>query len=71
MFIHRLFTIFPINKELYSNGKIASTIYLILENSEQNEFYTKDSWLKNFDSYKLTKEIDINGAITVRKLNGI
>lgn len=59
------------NKELYSNGKIASTIYLILENSEQNEFYTKDSWLKNFDSYKLTKEIDINGAITVRKLNGI
>lgn len=56
------------NKNFYVKIPQQSNLtYLIIENAPENEFYTKDNWLKNFDDYQLAWEKDINSAITVQK----
>ena len=56
------------NKHLYAkNGKLSDEIYLIIENSLENEFYTKKNWLREFENYNLIWEKDINNALTVQK----
>ena len=56
------------NKHLYAqNGKISDEIYLIIENSLENEYYTKKNWLREFENYNLIWEKDINNALTVQK----
>lgn len=56
------------NKEFYATGAEESdTIYLIIENAPENEFYTRQNWLKNFDDYKEVWQKDINNALTLEK----
>lgn len=56
------------NKDVYSRkGEITSAIYLIIENAKENEFYTKNNWFKNFDSFGIVWQKDINNAVTVQK----
>lgn len=56
------------NKNIYApNAQISENLYLIIENALENEFYTKNDWLKNFQDFKLVWEEDINSAITVQK----
>ena len=56
------------NKEVYAPVTTQSNlIYLIIENSQENEFYTRESWLKNFQNYKLVWQENINNAIYIQK----
>lgn len=56
------------NKNVYTrSANLSDQIYLIIENGQENEFYTKANWLKNFDTYKIIWEKDINGAVKVQK----
>lgn len=56
------------NKNIYaSRPQKSNLVYLVIENSAENEFYTKSQWLKNFQDAKLISQKDINGAITVQK----
>src|SRR3990167_5062831 len=56
------------NKQVYaSTTSTADTIYLIIENAKENEFYTKENWLNNFDGFEIVWQKDINSAITVQK----
>lgn len=56
------------NKNFYArSAEISDTVYLIIENASENEFYTRKNWLKNFDNYQLVWEKDINKAITLQK----
>lgn len=57
------------NKEIYSvsNKAEPSFVYLIIEKSAQNEFYTSTSWLNNFNGLNILWEKDINSAIVVQK----
>ena len=56
------------NKNVYKSRKpAADLVYLIIENAAENEFYTKNNWLKNFQDYQLVWEKDINNAIVLQK----
>src|SRR3989338_3617529 len=56
------------NKGIYAkNTKPTDTIYLIIEKGKENEFYTKENWLKNFDRYRLIWEKNIGNAVIVQK----
>ncbi|MEX2028216.1 MAG: hypothetical protein WD988_01840 [Candidatus Curtissbacteria bacterium] len=56
------------NKSKYAPlTKQAKTIYLIIENARQNEFYTDIAWQNNFSDYKIVWEKNINGAIRLQK----
>lgn len=56
------------NKNLYArNAQTSNLVYLIIENAPENEFYSKNDWLKNFKKYKIVWEKNINDAITVQK----
>ncbi len=56
------------NKSKYASGhETANTIYLIIENAPENEFYTSQNWQSNFASYKIIWQKDINGAIKLQK----
>ncbi len=56
------------NKSKYSkNSKVESTIYLIIENAPENEFYTSASWQANFADHKIVWEKNVKGAIKVQK----
>lgn len=56
------------NKNIYApNPQKSNLVYLVIENSVENEFYTKSQWLKNFQDFKLISQKDIKGAITVQK----
>lgn len=50
-----------------SGAEISDTVYLIIENAPENEFYTKAQWLKNFDNYQVVWQKDIRSAITIQK----
>jgi len=45
----------------------SNTIYLIIENAQENQFYTSADWQTNFNEYKIVWEKNINGAIRVQK----
>ncbi len=56
------------NKNQYhSQREKENIIYLIIEDSKENEFYTKEGWLTNFSDYQTLWEKDINDAILVQK----
>lgn len=56
------------NKEIYAKpGKITDTVYLVIEQGQENEFYTSGEWLKNFEGYQVLWEKDINEAIKLQK----
>lgn len=56
------------NKTIYAKKQVStSTIYLIIENAEGNQFYTRRDWLNNFKNYNLIWERDINSALTIQK----
>lgn len=56
------------NKNFYiTSTSTSNTVYLIIENAPENEFYTRQNWLKNFSDYQIVWEKDINGAITIQK----
>ncbi|MBI2599039.1 hypothetical protein HYW40_02380 [Candidatus Curtissbacteria bacterium] len=58
------------NKSKYFvNPKMENTIYLIIENAPENEFYTSASWQTNFRNYKIIWEKNVNGAIAVQKIS--
>lgn len=45
----------------------AETIYLVIENARENQFYTSTDWQTNFNDYKIVWEKNINGAIKLEK----
>lgn len=55
-------------KDEYQNtpGK-SDLVYLIIEKSQENPFYTKEEWLKKFEGYNTVWLHDVNGAITVQR----
>ena len=56
------------NKNFYTvDPEETDIVYLIIEENQENEFYTKENWLKNFESYQLAWENNINGAIKIQK----
>lgn len=57
------------NKNLYAKPSLfqSAIIYLIIENAQENEFYSKNNWLKNFEGFKIVWEKNINNAIVVQK----
>jgi len=56
------------NKSKYSaSPKLENTIYLIVENAPENEFYTSVDWQTNFNNYKIVWEKNISGAIKIQK----
>lgn len=56
------------NKNVYTKStNLSDQIYLIIENGQENEFYTRANWLKNFDTYKIVWEKDIDGAVKIQK----
>jgi hypothetical protein len=38
-----------------------------MEKGTENEFYTKNNWIKNFSEYKTIWQKDVGGAIKVQK----
>lgn len=56
------------NKNFYArSAEISDTIYLIIENASENEFYTRKNWLKNFEDYQVVWQRDINNALVLEK----
>ena len=56
------------NKNVYATEtKTTNTVYLIIENAPENEFYTSKNWLINFKDYQIVWQKDINGAIKLEK----
>jgi len=56
------------NKNVYAKRqKSTSIIYLIIENTEGNQFYTRKEWLNNFKSYNVVWEKNIKSALTLQK----
>lgn len=56
------------NKNFYArSAEISDTIYLIIENASENEFYTRKNWLKNFEDYQVVWRKDINNALVLEK----
>lgn len=56
------------NKSNYAFGpQEANTVYLVIENAAENEFYTSQNWQSNFADYKIIWEKNINGAIRIQK----
>ncbi len=56
------------NKSIYAkDGKVSKTVFLIIEQTKENPYYTSSNWLKNFDDYKLVWEHDINQAVKIQK----
>lgn len=56
------------NKNNYKiDEEQSETIYLIIENSQENEFYSKVEWLKNFNNYKLVWNKEFHNAISLQK----
>lgn len=45
----------------------SNTIYLIIENAQENQFYTSADWQTNFSGYKIVWQENINGAIRIQK----
>lgn len=57
------------NKNIYAKPSLfqSTIIYLIIENAAENEFYSKNNWLNNFEGFKIVWEKNINNAIVVQK----
>lgn len=56
------------NKKNYQDNPIMEkTIYLIIENSQENVNYSKKEWLNKFKSYKIIWEKNINNAVKLQK----
>ena len=56
------------NKNFYTPiAQKSNTVYLIIENATENQFYTKENWLANFADHQVIWEKDINNALTVQK----
>lgn len=56
------------NKNFYApNAEITDTLYLIIENASENEFYTRKNWLENFENYQVVWQKDINKALVLEK----
>ena len=58
------------NKQVYETRPASESkiTYLIMENSQENEFYKKSDWTQNFNDKKAIWTKNINDAITIKKL---
>lgn len=56
------------NKIIYQkNQKQSETVFLIIEQAKENQYYTSQEWIKNFDNFPLVWEGNINKALKIQK----
>ncbi|MBI2594167.1 hypothetical protein HYW39_00550 [Candidatus Curtissbacteria bacterium] len=56
------------NKNVYApKPRTSPLVYLVIERGQENQFYARENWLKNFEESQIVWEKNVNDAIILQK----